>query len=94
MTAIEELIKYTEELKSTYDFSFDKFFDKAHELLKKEQQDKVEFAKMHVTEALKQASEKAQLSDDSNCYGEAGYCSMTHPCKFTILNAYPLDQIK
>ena len=37
-TAMQELIEYTENLKSTYDFSFDKFFTKANELLEKEKQ--------------------------------------------------------
>ena len=35
-TAMQELIEYTENLKSTYNFSFDKFFTKANELLEKE----------------------------------------------------------
>ena len=37
-TAMQELIEYTENLKSTYDFSFDKFFAKASELLEKEKE--------------------------------------------------------
>lgn len=44
-TAMQELIEYTENLKSTYDFSFDKFFTKANELLEKE--------KEHIIEAFK-----------------------------------------
>lgn len=43
-TAMQELIDYTEQLKSSYDFSFDKFFTKASELLEKEKQQTEDFA--------------------------------------------------
>ncbi len=47
----------------------------------------IEFAKMHVKEALKQASEKAQTECDEG--GETGFVD-----EDSILNAYPLDKIK
>lgn len=49
-----------------------------------------EFAKLHVTKALKQASEKALIFKKSNCgsFLDAGICTDS------ILNAYSLDNIK
>ena len=41
-TAMQELIEYSENMRSTYDFSFDKFFTKANELLEKEKQQIIE----------------------------------------------------
>ena len=57
----------------------------------------IEFAKMHVQEALKQASEKADadftyLGDDLKEIG-AEYIEV-YTIKGSILNAYPLDLIK
>ena len=57
----------------------------------------IEFAKMHVQEALKQASEKADadftyLGDDLKEIG-AEYIEV-YTVKDSILNAYPLDLIK
>ena len=57
----------------------------------------IEFAKMHVEEALKQASEKADadftyLGDDLKEIG-AEYIEV-YTIKDSILNAYPLDLIK
>ena len=57
----------------------------------------IEFAKMHVQEALKQASEKADadftyLGDDLKEIG-AEYIEV-YIIKDSILNAYPLDLIK
>ena len=57
----------------------------------------IEFAKMHVQEALKQASEKADadftyLGDDLKEIG-AEYIEV-YTIKDSILNAYPLDLIK
>ena len=50
----------------------------------------IEFAKMHVQEALKQASEKAQA------YNKPKFSSDINPQvdMESILNAYPLDLIK
>lgn len=49
-------------------------------------EDLIEFAKLHVTEALKQASEKAEINVlDYNNY---------EVDKESILNAYNLDEIK
>lgn len=48
-------------------------------------------SKMHVTEALKQASEKA----DKVGYKNGGFGDFNHSIdRQSILNAYPLDQIK
>ena len=57
----------------------------------------IEFAKLHVQEALKQASEKADadftyLGDDLKEIG-AEYIEV-YTIKDSILNAYPLDLIK
>lgn len=49
--------------------------------------DLIEFAKLHVEKALKQASEKAQIQIDEHDLS----CSVN---KKSILNAYPLDNIK
>ena len=53
----------------------------------------IEFAKMHVEEALKQASEEAEVEHElSNPYDpNSGYEIVN---KDSILNAYPLDLIK
>ena len=47
----------------------------------------IEFAQLHVEQALRQASEKAQTECDEG--GETGFVD-----KNSILNAYPLDNIK
>ena len=47
----------------------------------------IEFTEYHVKEALRQASEKAQTECDEG--GETGFVD-----KNSILNAYPLDNIK
>ena len=67
-----------------------------HDFLSK-QELMIEFAKMHVQEALKQASEKADadftyLGDDLKEIG-AEYIEV-YTVKDSILNAYPLDLIK
>lgn len=49
--------------------------------------DLIEFAKMHVTEALKQASENVE-------FNPIPYTNDYEVDKQSILNAYPLDQIK
>lgn len=68
----------------------------------------VEFAQLHVTEALKMASEKAEVLMVDNCSdhtpyrGECGNCGSYHTYKVaseeinkdSILNAYPLENIK
>lgn len=55
----------------------------------------IKFAKLHVQEALKQASEKVELLDDKECWRN---CSCEKPCKIvnenSILEAYSLDLIK
>lgn len=47
----------------------------------------IEFAKLHATEALKQASENLRLTQDQ-------YASDYHDEKRRMLNAYNLDEIK
>jgi hypothetical protein len=51
----------------------------------------IDFAKIHVTEALRQASEKAESIEGWNT-GFSGSASSID--KDSILNAYPLDKIK
>lgn len=47
----------------------------------------IEFAKLHVAQALLKASENAQTECDEG--GETGFVN-----KETVLNAYPLENIK
>ena len=47
----------------------------------------IEFAKLHVSQALLKASENAQTECDEG--GETGFVN-----KETVLNAYPLNNIK
>ena len=63
----------------------------------------IEFAKMHVQEALKQASEKAYAQGKGSTlttkrsnfyYTYAGHIGKIEMNKESILNAYPLDLIK
>ena len=56
----------------------------------------VEFAKLHVTEALKEASEKANYGIYKNNDGQEPYHheSNIYVDEDSILNAYPLDNIK
>lgn len=53
------------------------------------EQDLIEFAKMHVQEALKQASENASYTIDGQEYITDIWID-----KESILNAYPLENIK
>ena len=48
----------------------------------------IEFAKLHVEAALKEASEKAYFRDSN------GFICTTEENKKSILNAYPLKNIK
>ena len=53
----------------------------------------IEFAKLHVTEALIQASQQATIQ--YNYYGNTGTeCYDESVDKDSILNAYPLNKIK
>lgn len=54
----------------------------------------IDFAKLHVKLALEAAANNADLYPNSNCYGEGGYCTNTRVDKDSILNAYPLENIK
>ena len=63
----------------------------------------IEFAKMHVQEALKQDSEKAYAQGKGSTlttkrsnfyYTYAGHIGKIEMNKESILNAYPLDSIK
>ena len=54
----------------------------------------VEFAKLHVEAALKAASEKVQLSDLLHEFIEDSWEGGPFIDNDTILNAYPLDNIK
>lgn len=53
------------------------------------EQDLIEFTKLHVEAALKEASEKAELEGDEGSVFD--YISVD---KYSILNAYPLTNIK
>lgn len=59
----------------------------------------IEFAKLHVTEALKQASENVEYScyikyNDPYDFSAGIDCLVDELNKNSILNAYPLDNIK
>ena len=88
MKTTEEFLKYFNEKEGNIDkLYYDSYVKK---LMR-------EFAKMHVKEALKQASEKADadftyLGDDLKEIG-AEYIEV-YTIKDSILNAYPLDLIK
>lgn len=81
---------------------FDKMLNENEETTSTEMM--IEFAKIHVTEALKQASDNAKIrmvtlgNEDcasviSSCYhSESG--TDFKPEKISILTAYPLDNIK
>ena len=53
----------------------------------------IEFAKMHVEEALKKASKKATISYEYSGNTGSEYCD-EFVNKQSILNAYPLENIK
>ena len=86
-TAEEFLKNFNEEENNIDKLYYDSYVKKAM----------IKFAKMHVQEALKQASEKADadftyLGDDLKEIG-AEYIEV-YIIKDSILNAYPLDLIK
>lgn len=86
-TAEEFLKNFNEEENNIDKLYYDSYVKKAM----------IKFAKMHVQEALKQASEKADadftyLGDDLKEIG-AEYIEV-YTIKDSILNAYPLDLIK
>ena len=54
----------------------------------------IEFAKLHVEAALKEASEKAKTFDIYNESCGDVECKVTFIKKDSILNAYPLENIK
>jgi hypothetical protein len=54
----------------------------------------IEFTKLHVEAALKEASEKVELSDLLHEFIEDSWEGGPFIDKDTILNAYPLDNIK
>ena len=59
------------------------------------EQDLIEFAKMHVQEALKQASEKACVTPiDHEEISEGSFRPIWGVDDESILNAYPLENIK
>ena len=65
-----------------------------HDFLSK-QELMIEFAKMHVQEALKQASEKAFVTPiDHEEISEGSFMPIWGVDDESILNAYPLENIK
>lgn len=58
------------------------------------EQNMIEFAKLHVEAALKAASENATNEDDWIFNGEDEIYVKGEIDKYSILNAYPLDNIK
>jgi len=86
---IEQMIKYELVPKGTNPDNV--LFHKAKEM---EREQKIEFAKLHVEAALKSAIENATIDDigSPNGDGEWMYCGIVD--KDSILNSYPLDNIK
>lgn len=77
-------------------FQFDSFNNTTKNFIKKAM---IEFAKLHVTEALKQAYQKAELKEQEK--GDEQICFMANDMgdayvldKDSILNAYDLNNIK
>lgn len=60
-------------------------------LVEKAREKMIEFAKLHVTEALKQANEKATININGFIQEYDKDCCIDEK---SILNAYPLDLIK
>jgi len=57
----------------------------------------IEFAKLHVEACKKEISEKAKVSDNVSEFlqrDELGFEGDTYIDKYSILNAYPLENIK
>ena len=71
---------------------FDKMLEENDECTSTEMM--VEFAKMHVTEALKQASEKAELETEYENAVNPSMGSFEVVDKTSILDSYSLDNIK
>ena len=85
--SVEDRIPTAEEF--FFDYSIDNEYDNLSVNCKQEISYKaIEFAKLHVKEALKAASEKAEI--DPRSYTHNDY----ELNKDSILNAYPLDNIK
>jgi hypothetical protein len=60
-------------------------------------QSMIEFAKLHVEACKKEISEKAKVSDNVSEFlqrDELGFEGDTYIDKYSILNAYPLENIK
>lgn len=88
----------------TAEESFEKFFnsfprygtrlatDWKEEIIKIAENYAIEFAKFHVEAALKEASEKASLTDFAHEFLQEGADDAID--KESILNAYPLENIK
>ena len=92
-TAEEFLKNFNEEENNIDKLYYDSYVKKAM----------IKFAKMHVQEALKQASEKAYAQGKGSTlttkrsnfyYTYAGHIGKIEMNKDSILNAYPLDLIK
>ena len=54
----------------------------------------IEFAKLHVAAALKEASEKATAFSKTSVYGGESIRKRATVSTASILNAYPLENIK
>jgi len=83
-TVLEELIKKWESELGSYIPNipiYKMFIDEAKSYVNKDKEDKVNFAKKHVTEALNQAKDKA-------------ICGIEFVDDESILTAYPLENIK
>lgn len=71
---------------------FDKMLEENNECTSTEMM--VEFAKIHVTEALKQASEKAEIETEYENPVNPSMGSFEVVDKTSILDAYSLDNVK
>ncbi len=85
MTA-EEFLQYHLEISYFYDDKTEKVVCYSDEV----EQAMVEFAKLHVTEALKAANEHASIIEYDSPFGGTNYLISEE----SVLTAYPLDLIK
>lgn len=87
-----------EEIKSAKEFLLDKFGNTNDiELLEKVSETLIEFTKLHVQKALKEASIKVKTKTTLSKKSRAGYSSSSSfesIDKNSIINSYPLKNIK
>ena len=89
-------IPTAEEFLSTYSIEYGDSKNNSRAIVKASEATNalIEFAKLHVTEALEAASDKADLKDYEEYQYGGGYITKQEINKDSILNSYPLENIK